>query len=380
MIGVKTWGILGVVAERETWQRSRVSTLRVTAERLVVDQHPRTDTLELAQIGLYRSVVEVGAFRTGDIAVYLPEGAVLPPELIAELGLAGKLAGPNGDRVKAVLRHGELSQGIVCRPSALSTVDLSAAAADGRDLAGLLGVTRWEPPVPAHLSGTLRPAPDLLPWPEIENIRRYPDLFTPGEPVVVTEKIHGTACLLSHLTATNDVLVSSKRYATRRTAIRPAASSLYWRAIRAFEVAEFAADLAKSFRASRVGLFGEVYGRGIQDLCYGTDASRQPGYALFDIAVEVAGTVRWLDPADVLTACDGRLPTVPMLFEGAYDTEHVVALAEGAESISGRAVHLREGVVVRPAVGRMSALISGRAIGKLLSEAYLTRREGTEFE
>ena len=102
---------------------SRVSTLRVTAERLVVHRHPRTDTLELAQIGLYRSVVEAGSFRTGDVAVYLPEGSVLPPELIAELGLADKLAGPNHDRVKAVRLHGELSQGIVCRPSALSNVD-----------------------------------------------------------------------------------------------------------------------------------------------------------------------------------------------------------------------------------------------------------------
>jgi len=359
---------------------SRVSTLRVTAERLVVHRHPRTDTLEVAQIGLYRSVVEAGAFRTGDVAVYLPEGSVLPRELIAELGLADKLAGPNHDRVKAVLLHGELSQGIVCRPSSLSNVDLAAAAADGRDLAGQLGVTKWVPPIPPHLTGTLRPAPDLLPLPEIENIRRYPDLFRPGERVVVTEKVHGTACLLSHLTATNEVLVSSKRYGARRTAIRPTESNLYWRAIRSFEVAEFAADLAKGFRATRVGIFGEVYGRGIQDLCYGTDATERPGYALFDIAVEVAGGVRWLDPADIVTICDGRLPTVPVLFEGAYDADHVMALAEGTEAVSGLTVHLREGVVVRPAIGRFSTLTSGRAIGKLLSAAYLTRRDGTEYE
>lgn len=357
-----------------------MSTLRVTAERLVVHPHPRTDTLELAQVGLYRAVVAVGAFRTGDLAVYLPEGSVLPPALIEELGLADKLAGPNRDRVKALRLHGELSQGIVCRPAALSIVDLEEAAADRRDLADRLGVTKWQPPIPDHLAGALQPAPELLPWPEIENIRRYPDLFTPGEPVAVTEKVHGSACLLSHLAATREALVSSKRYGVRRMALRPSEENLYWRAVRAYGVAEFAADLARTYRASRVGVFGEVYGRGIQDLCYGADAGRRPGYALFDIAVEVDGAVRWLDPDDVLTVSYERVPAVPLLFTGPYDAQCLIALAEGVEAVSGQGVHLREGVVVRPTVGRFSTVISGRTIGKLLSEAYLTRRDGTEYE
>src|SRR5690606_6819973 len=130
-----------------------MSTLRVTAEVLTIHEHPNADALELAQVGLYRAVVAKGVYRTGDVAVYIPEQAVLPAELIEELGLTGRLAGGNRDRVKAVRLRGELSQGIVCRPRALADVDLEQAAKDGTDFAERLGITKWVPPVPPTMSG-----------------------------------------------------------------------------------------------------------------------------------------------------------------------------------------------------------------------------------
>ena len=36
------------------------------------------------------------------------------------------------------------------------------------------------------MSGELVPAHDLLRWVEIENAKRYPDVFAPDEPVVAT--------------------------------------------------------------------------------------------------------------------------------------------------------------------------------------------------
>ncbi len=48
--------------------------------------------------------------------MYVPEQAVLPEELVAELGLTGKLAGSAPNRVKAIRLRGELSRGVVCRP------------------------------------------------------------------------------------------------------------------------------------------------------------------------------------------------------------------------------------------------------------------------
>ncbi|MET9873750.1 RNA ligase (ATP) [Actinacidiphila glaucinigra] len=356
-----------------------MSTLRVTAERLTVHDHPNADALELAQVGLYRAVVAKGAYRTGDFALYIPEQSVLPTALIAELGLTGRLAGPAADRVKAVRLRGELSQGIVCRPAALDGTDLARAAGDGTDFADLLGITKWVPPVPVSMSGDVESAPDLLPWIDIENVKRHPGVLTGGEPVAITEKLHGTACCLTYLADSGRVLVTSKGLGAQRLALKEADGNLYWRAVRGHGLPDVAAALAGRLGATRVAIFGEVYGAGVQDLGYGADAGRgTPGYAAFDVAAEIDGTVRWLDPAEVLPA--GSVPLVPTLYQGPYDLDVVLDLARGAETVSGRGLHLREGVVVRAMPDRHSPELGGRAVLKAVSDAYLTRKGGTEYE
>ncbi|WP_055713721.1 RNA ligase (ATP) [Streptomyces torulosus] len=358
-----------------------MSTLRVTAEVLTIHEHPNADALELAQVGLYRAVVAKGAFRTGDTAVYIPEQSVLPAGLIEELGLTGRLAGSGADRVKAVRLRGELSQGIVCRPKALADVDLTAAVAEGTDFAERLGIVKWVPPIPPTMSGEVESAPDLLPWVDIENIQRYPDIFTPGEAVVLTEKLHGSACLMTYLAEDGRVQVSSKGFGAKSLALKEDPRNLYWRAVQGHGVPEVAARLARRLGARRVGVFGEVYGAGVQDLTYGADGRRESlGYAVFDVSAEIDGRVRWLDTAELTDLLDGELPLVPRLYEGPYAVDRVLEVATGRETVSGREMHLREGVVIRPAVERYSPVTGGRAIAKAVSPAYLTRKGGTEYE
>ncbi|HEY9367751.1 RNA ligase (ATP) [Streptomyces sp.] len=357
-----------------------MSTLRVTAEVLTVHPHPNADALELAQVGLYRAVVAKGAYRTGDIALYVPEQAVLPAALIEELGLTGRLAGKAKDRVKAVRLRGELSQGIVCRPGALAEADLVRAATDGEDFAERLGITKWAPPIPPTMDGDVEAAPDLLPWTDIENIQRYPDVFEPGEPVAVTEKLHGTACLVTYAAEDGRVQVSSKGFGAKGLALKEDPRNLYWRAVHGHGVPAVAAALAERLGARRVGIFGEVYGAGVQDLAYGANARAEDslGYAVFDLSAEIDGRVVWLDPAEVLQ--DGELPLVPRLYSGPYDVAKVLELTSGRETVSGQELHLREGVVIRSTTGRYSPVVGGRAIAKSVSPAYLTRKGGTEYE
>ncbi|MFI0355407.1 RNA ligase (ATP) [Actinomadura sp. 9N407] len=376
-----------------------MSTLRVTAERLTIHPHDNADALELAQVGLYRAVVGKGQFRTGDWALYIPEGAQLPDELIAELGLTGKLAGSKKNRIKAVRLRGELSQGVVCLPAAVRDVDL--ATAGDRDFAGELGVTKWIPPIPVSMSGDVVSAPDLLKWIEIEDIKRYPGIFEAGEPVVATEKIHGTACLYSLVLdgdgsggdgsggegdggeKDGEEFVSSKGFGSRNMALVHNPQNLYWRAIESYGVADAARRIAEMFGAGRVGVFGEVFGRGVQDLSYGANGtSEQLGYAVFDIKVAVGvDPPRWLNPDELTEVLDKTgLPAVPVLYEGPYDEAALIELASGRETVSGTAEHLREGLVVRSADGRYSPVTAGRAIAKFVSPAYLTRKGGTEYE
>lgn len=354
-----------------------MATLRVTAERLTVHPHDNADALELAQVGLYRAVVAKGRYRTGDWAIYIPESAILPDELIDELGLTGRLAGSAQNRVKAVRLRGELSQGIVCLPKAVEA-DLSLAG--DHDFAGELGITKWIPPIPVHMSGQIDPAPDLIRWIEIEDIKRFPTMFEPDEPVIATEKVHGSCCLL---TATPDeAFVSSKGFGGKNLALRHDPKNLYWRAIEAYNVVKAARWMIDKYGAERVGVFGEVFGRGVQDLGYGANGQGAlPGYAVFDVAVVVNGVKRWLDPDELTDLVrDLELPVVPVLYRGPYDEAKLFELATGRESISGTEAHLREGLVVRPERDRHSAITGNRAIAKFISPAYLTRKGGTEYE
>ncbi|MFI0448122.1 RNA ligase family protein [Actinomadura sp. 6N118] len=117
-------------------------------------------------------------------------------------------------------------------------------------------------------------------------------------------------------------------------------------------------------------------------MAYGANGKgERPGYAVFDVAVSTDAGIRWLDPADlteILTTVG--LPSAPVLDAGPYNADALMALANGRETISGKDAHLREGLVVRTATDRYSPITGGRAIGKFVSPAYLTRKGGTEYE
>jgi RNA ligase (TIGR02306 family) len=363
-----------------------VSTFSVTAERLTILAHPNADALELAQVGLYRAVVAKGVYRTSDFAFYIPEQAVLPGALIEELGLTGRLAGAAKNRVRAVRLRGELSQGIVCRPAALADVDAAEAAGSRADFAEALGVVKWVPPVPASMSGEATGAPDLIRWGDVENIKRFPGVFEPGEPVEATEKVHGTCCCVTYVPRTGELFVTSKGLGSRWLGLVDGERNLYWRAVRRFGLRDAAAALAWKRGADRVALFGEVYGAGVQDLHYGADAGRDTtvGFALFDAAVDCGGEVAYLRPSEFREAAEElfpEVPLVPVLYSGLYDYGRLNALATGRESVSGREAHLREGLVVRAVSGRHSEVLGGRAIAKFVSDDYLTRSgAATEYE
>jgi len=120
--------------------------------------------------------------------------APFAPICFAELGLEGKLAGSKHNRVKAVRLRGALSQGLVypVRDGCIRGREVGV----GDDVTDLLEVVKYEPPIPIAMQGEVRPTFGATPHYDIENIKKYPDEFQDGEPVVVTEKLHGSWCCL----------------------------------------------------------------------------------------------------------------------------------------------------------------------------------------
>ena len=88
---------------------------------------------------------------------------------------------------------------------------------------------------------------------------------------------------------------------------------------------------------------------------------------------------RYLNDAELDIACaDMNLSRVPVLYRGAYSKTEVLSYTSGKETVSGQAMHIREGIVVRPIQERQHPEL-GRCILKSVSEEYLLRKGGTEF-
>jgi len=354
-----------------------VSTFAVPIVQIGIEPHPNADALELATVGGYRAVVRMGEYRSGDICLYLPEASVLPDALIVELGLERLLSGSKSNRVKAVRLRGELSQGIVCRPEGIR--HLLTPEHLGEDLAALLGVAKWVPEVPVSMSGMVKPCEELPHWSDIENIKAHMDMFESGEMVEATEKLHGTFCMVA-LLPDDTFVATSKGMGAKGLVLEESESNVYWRAVHHHDLKEKLHVIRHMDRSGVWAIAGEVYGSGIQDLHYGHEGSRQgePGFRAFDLY----NGRQWSPPREArLCLVPNGVHMVPLLHSGPYNYGLLEELATGKETLSGRDLHLREGLVVRPRGGDQSGPHGGRRIAKFISPRYLLRKgETTEFE
>lgn len=377
-----------------------MSSFGVFIEKIGVFPHPNADRLELAKVGLYNAVVQKDQFVDGEYALYIPEQSMLPEWLIAELNLEGKLAGPEKNRVKAVKLRQTLSQGIAASLDVLGKIPESPVTivnpedhlGEEFDFAEALGITKWKPEIPIHMSGDMMREPNLLlQWTDMENIQRYPQIFEDGEHVVLTEKIHGT-CLISTMffdeglePGAERIAVVSKGLAGKGISFAESETNLYWRAVKDHAVRELATEIKDFFEAKghdvvAVGVYGEVFGAGIQDLTYGAERNK-PQFRVFDAQVRFADReTQWVNTHD-LRAMTTNIEHVPMLWEGAFDIEKVAEIASGKEQVSGTETNMREGVVIRPLVATSTWGFSNprRKIAKFVTEEYLMRKNGTEF-
>mgnify|MGYP001767559151 FL=1 len=123
-------------------------------------------------------------------------------------------------------------------------------------------------------------------------------------------------------------------------------------------------------------ILGEVYGKGVQDLTYGAD---KPRFRAFDIYIGPPGQGRYLDYAEFVNVCQYvGIERVPTLYNGPFSKEKMLEMTDGMESVSGNAKNIREGIVIKPIHERNDYEL-GRVILKSVSEKYLLRKDGTEY-
>lgn len=355
-----------------------MATFEVKVHDLTIESHPNADALEVARVGDYRSVVRKGQFKTGDVGIYIPEAAVLPDWLIEKLGLVGKLAGKEKNRVTAVKLRGVLSQGLICPIDYCSDLLGDSKFDKGQDLAELLGITKYEPPIPVHMAGEVFNARGYTLKYDIENIKKYPLILTEGEQVVMTEKLHGTWTCFGFDPEVG-LIITSKGLSGQGVAFKindANKNNLY---IRTFyqvggdrliqRVQEYFNEV---FGVTNVAFYilGETFGAGVQDLHYGQS---KPTFRIFDVFLGSPDSGRYLNDDEKEAFCRAvGIPRVPVLYRGPFTKEAVELYTNGKETLSGKGANVREGVVINPVVERSHPKI-GRVILKSVSEAYLLR-------
>ena len=371
-----------------------------------IEPHPNADRLELAQVLGYTCVVRKGQFEPGQQVVYLPEASVLPEWLCRALNLwsdedgKGRLAGPEGLRIKAIRLRGTVSQGLlyaVTEGRSGSCLALEGGAlrpleegAAGAEIAAALGVVKYEPPIPVAFEGEVVSAHGHTVRFDIENLQAYPQAIQPGEQVVMTEKLHGTWTGMSFDPALRHpdlyeggTLVTSKGMSAKGLAFKTGEANdrnLYVRTWRRVLLAPGHWDcvIAEARERERaIHVLGETFGRGVQDLQYGL---KNPEFRVFAVGVGGAKDpeARFL-AADEMAAWCARheLQAVPELGRGPFSESAARALRDGTTTFG--AGHVREGIVISP--NRARPLADPFAFAKMVSPDYLLRKgQATEFE
>jgi RNA ligase (TIGR02306 family) len=69
---------------------------------------------------------------------------------------------------------------------------------------------------------------------------------------------------------------------------------------------------------------------------------------------------------------------VPILYRGAFILENILGLKEGLETVSGKGLHIREGLVLIPVKPRLNSDNHDLAV-KLISEKYAKKETGDEL-
>ncbi len=316
----------------------------------------------------FQFVIARGSFAPGDGCLYFPIDSVLPAPLAERLGVAGKLAGRDRNRVKTVKLRGQISQGIV---ASTSLVPPDMLALSPSELTAQLGVTKYDPPEIVCNDATLVELPDGISVYDIEGADRYTAqaALLHEDDVLITEKVEGSN--FSVLARSDGTLMVNQR--TKSIVPREGVEHTFWKIAREHRVIEFARSLAEKYAGQSVVVYGEAIGPGIQGNLY-----RLKGHEVrfFDIRVGAG----WLSPrafldeiASFYGATDDRV--APVLHHGKLaDWLGGRSIKEASNGRSRLADVAREGVVIRPATERHLPEF-GRLVLKQRSPDYLAKSD-----
>lgn len=353
-----------------------------------IKPHPNADRMEIAVVKGWECCIGKDQFKEGEKCVYFPIDTILPESVSDKFGVTKYLS---KGRIKAIKLRGYPSCGLVVKPE-------DSNWKIGLNVVEYYGCIKWEPPQEFTQGNAEKEHPLFARYTDIENIKNFPDIFQEGEEVVITEKIHGMnsrAGLLngefvagSHRVQRKDpnakdslkkqleyFFYKVRRFVKtgkwKRNSPKTNKENIYWLPFKNENLKKLIISLNKLYHSDQVIVFGEIFGKGVQDLDYGRH--HEVDYRVFDILVN----------GEYLSYCDFKsncllynIKIVPVIYEGKWKNSFIDELSSGKSLVSD-IEQIREGIVIKPIVERKDSKI-GRVILKSLSFEYLARKDGTE--
>ncbi len=320
------------------------------------------DMIELATVGGWNVVVgkDVG-HKVGDMVVYCEIDSFLPIkdefEFLRKSSFK-KMGDQEGFRLKTIKLRGQVSQGLILPIGVVPITQFATANTlpEGMDVTEMLGIVKYEPPIPAELSGKVKGLfPSFIPKTDEERIQNLTKEY--GEwkyqskhQFYVTEKLDGSS-------ATYYIKDGEFGVCSRNLELLETEGNTFWKVARELDLENKLKD------KGNICLQGELIGEGIQGNPYKIKGQMVHFFNGFDIDTRTKlGINEFLILLDEMELTPVPILDVAMLLPDTVTG--MLELAEGKSRLNDKTE--REGVVVRS----LDNTISFKAISNkfLLSE------------
>jgi len=163
---------------------------------------PNSDNIEVATVGGWKVVVKKGEYQVNDLAVYCEIDSFIPTTIASFLTKPGHTPkvyeGVEGERLRTVKLRKQLSQGLLLPLTVVSDNGHTIYRVEGLDVSEVLGIVKYEPPVPAQLAGLVRGNfPSQIPKTDQERVqnlgREIIEAAAGNLHFEITEKLEGSS-------------------------------------------------------------------------------------------------------------------------------------------------------------------------------------------
>jgi RNA ligase (TIGR02306 family) len=325
---------------------------------IALDAIENAEAIERATILGWQLVVKKDEFKVGDLVVYCEIDSVMPnkPEF--------EFLQPRGMRIRTIRLRGQVSQGI-CFPLSILPKDFEIV--EDADCTDALGITKYEPPMPACLSGiAIGNFPGFIPKTDetrVQVLQKLLDKYV-GAKCYITEKIDGSSATFYFNNGVFGVC-------SRNLDLEYNEENSFWKAALALGLKGKLENLNGNF-----ALQGELVGEGIQGNKLGLQGQRILFFNVFNI--DKFEYLKYNEFIELMQQLG--LPTVPILTNNYLLENNIDSIVKLATIKSNLNKNVwAEGIVIRPLDEKLDLILSsnyfnnGRVSFKAINPEFLLK-------